>query len=477
MWNRIEKILNDFRKQFSRAGAFKWFTVVVLGLMVRSDKLGITSVLRALSIAPKNYESILHFFRADSWSLPNVQACWYEVVRKHIPLFCYEGKAILVGDGTKQAKEGRYMPGVKKLAQESETQSKPDFIHGHMWGGVGVLVGKIRRFSCVPLSLKIHDGLQSVAKWDGSAPVSHIVQMIRDGSLAAQGLQRHALFLLDRYFLSVPALKELSRQNASNQYKMDIITKLKRSAIAYEPAHQRQPGQRGRTRKKGEKVKLSSLFNTEREHFKSQKLDLYGKKHDIRYYCIDLLWGQGLYQKLRFVLVEYDNVQSILVSTDLSLSPLAIIQLYSYRFRIETMFRSLKQDIGGFSYHFWTKALPKLNHFKKKSDPDPLSQVNDHHDRHRIRQTIRATEMYALMASVAMGILQSLSIDFSNGVFKVPLRYQRTPAKRMPSEANMIYCLRQRIFSLLTFHAHSEIPRLILSAQIDPDAPDLENAA
>ena len=477
MWNRIERILNDFRKQFSRVGAFKWFTVVVLGLMVRSDKLGITSVLRALSIAPKNYESILHFFRADSWSLPNVQACWYEVVRNHLPLFCHEGRAVLVGDGTKQAKEGRFMPGVKKLAQESETQSKPEYIHGHMWGGVGVLVGKTRRFSCVPLSLKIHDGLQSIAKWDESAPVSHVVQMIRDGSLAAQGLKRHALFLLDRYFLSVPALEELSRQNAANQFKMDIITKLKRSAVAYELAPQRLPGQRGRTRKKGEKVKISDLFCSEKEHFKSQKLDLYGKKHDIRYYCIDLLWGQGLYQKLRFVLVEYGNVQSILASTDLSLSPLAIIQLYSYRFRIETMFRSLKQDIGGFSYHFWTNALPKLNHFKKKSDPDPLSQVNDLHDRHRILQTIRATEMYALMASIAMGILQSLSIDFSNGVFKESLRYQRTPAKRNPSEANVMYCLRQRIFPLLAFHAQNEIPRLILSAQIDPDELSFENVS
>ena len=36
------------------------------------------------------------------------------------------------------------MLGVKKLVQDSETQSKPEYIHGHMWGGVGVLVGKAR---------------------------------------------------------------------------------------------------------------------------------------------------------------------------------------------------------------------------------------------------------------------------------------------------------------------------------------------
>ena len=92
-------------------------------------------------------------------------------------------------------------------------------------------------------------------------------------------------------------------------------------------------------------------------------------------------------------------------------------------------------------------------------------------------QTVRATEMYALMASISMGILQALSIDFSNGVFKVPLRYQRTPAKRAPSEANIMFCLRQRIFSLLAQHAENEIPRLILSAQIDDTTSSFDNAA
>ena len=469
MWNRIEKILLCFKKQFSRVAAFKWFVIMVLGFMVRTDKLGVTSVLRALSIAPKHYESILHLFRAESWSLSSLQTCWYETVARHIPLFCHERKAILVGDGTKEAKEGRYMPGVKKLAQESETQSKPEYIHGHMWGGVGVLVGKLRRFSCVPLSLKIHDGLQVASEWNNMPLVTHVIQMIRDGVQAAQGLKRHALLLLDTYFLSVPALRELLQLNASNPYKVDIVTKLKKSAIAYEPAPERKPGQRGRTRKKGAKVKLMDLFASHARQFKTQKLDLYGKKQQVRYFCIDLLWGQGLYHPLRFILVEYENTRSILASSDLSLSPLAIIQLYSYRFRIETMFRELKQELGGFSYHFWTKAMPKLNHFKKKTEPDSLSQVTDHHDRQRILATVRATELYALMASIAMGILQALSIDFSNGVFTAVLRYQRTPAKRCPSEANMMVCLRQRIFSLLAFHAQNEIPRLIRSAQSDSD--------
>lgn len=55
---------------------------------------------------------------------------------------------------------------------------------------------------------------------------------------------------------------------------------------------------------------------------------LYGKKTSIRYYSRDLLWGQKLYQKLRFVLVEYQGTKSILVSTSLKLEPLAAIIYY-----------------------------------------------------------------------------------------------------------------------------------------------------
>lgn len=107
----------------------------------------------------------------------------------------------------------------------------------------------------------------------------------------------------------------------------------------------------------------------------------YGRVENIRYYDTTLLWGQGFYQKLRFVLVEYGNTKSILVSTDLTVSPLSIIHLYSFRFRIENTFRTLKQEIGGFSYHFWTEAMGKLSHFRKKQDKDPLDDILQEHNR------------------------------------------------------------------------------------------------
>ena len=90
-------------------------------------------------------------------------------------------------------------------------------------------------------------------------------------------------------YMTVQALSELNSLNTANQYKIHIITKLKRATIAYEPAPERFPGQRGRTRKKGEKVKLMELFERKKEQFQTRELDLYGKLHTIRYHCVDLL--------------------------------------------------------------------------------------------------------------------------------------------------------------------------------------------
>ena len=74
------------------------------------------------------------------------------------------------------------------------------------------------------------------------------------------------------------------------------------------------------------------------------------------------------------------------------------------RFAIESTFKELKQQIGGFSYHFWTKSLPRLNRYKKKEEPDNLSKVIAPADRERVKQTVVATERFVLFSCIAIGL-------------------------------------------------------------------------
>lgn len=222
----------------------------------------------------------------------------------------------------------------------------------------------------------------------------------------------------------------------------------------------------GRPRKKGRAFRLNHYFKY-RDRFRKTTMKLYGVEKEVSYLACNLLWGNKTYYELRFVLVAYDNVTSILATTDLSMSAEEVISLYEHRFRIEHLFRSLKQIYGGFSYHFWTKAMPRLNRFRKKTDPDPLTLVTDPNERKRIISTLRATQMYLFIANVAIGITMMVSImyDFDN----VQLRYQRTQTGKKPSEDNIHSYLRKWIFWNLSSEAGKSINRAIISNQNTPD--------
>ncbi len=59
------------------------------------------------------------FFRSSAWDFAKLKARWIAVVRQHAPLYRVQDAVVLIGDGVKQAKEGRHMPGVKRLHQKT----------------------------------------------------------------------------------------------------------------------------------------------------------------------------------------------------------------------------------------------------------------------------------------------------------------------------------------------------------------------
>ena len=465
----IENVLCYFESCFSRKAAFHWFVTITIGFMLRSDKLGVTSVIRDLALCPDCYDSMLHFFRASSWSLADIRQRWFSAVSKFSPLYKEGNYYILVGDGVKQSKEGRRMPGVKKLFQESENSAKPEYIHGHMFGGLGILAGSVRNWACILLSIRLHDGLLAAREWKGASvsAASLVVQMVEDAYHAALTFG-DSLLLLDRYFLTVPALERLKSLNSSGNVRMEIVTKAKKSCTAFEKPISHKP-RRGRPSKKGAAVHLKELFTSHKEQFQETQMELYGKRETIRYYCIDLLWGQKLYQELRFVLVEMNGMQSILASTSLTLDPLSVIRLYSYRFRIECTFRELKQQIGAFCYHFWSKYMPKLSYYQKKGEPTPLERVKDEKSREKILEAVRAIEMHMALSCIAMGILQSLSIRFIGKVSSSQIRYQRTPSKGRVSEAVLMHYFRKHFFRLLGQKPELRITQIIHGLQKEPE--------
>lgn len=462
MFKRLEHALESFRDCFTREAAYKWFAIIVVGFLLRSDHLGMTTVIRDLALDGCNYENLRHFFYSAAWSLEELRLRWYAVVRDSGFVYTVNSRSVLAGDGVKTSKEAKYMPGVKKLVQESENSSKPEFIFGHMFGAIGVVLGNAQL--CCPLMFNIQEGLKSVSQWPDSfvSGESHVVQMV-DNLFNATKTFGKSYALLDRLFLSAPALirlKELNRAYDASENILEIVTKAKANCVAYRKPEQSERRGRGRPRMRGESVHLKDLWGIA-DQFTTTTAYVYGKEEAVSYLCVNLLWGKGIYQELRFVLTNLNGARSILVSTDLSLSPVQIIELYAHRFKIENCFRAFKQQFGGFCYHFWTKKMPKLNRYRKKGAPEPIDTVTDENDRRLILSKIRAIEAFVLVATIAMGITQmlSLSIDSENEVRK--WRYLRTWVDTRVSEATVMVYFRKSLFALMVQHPDSPITHCI----------------
>ena len=290
MLNFIENILLCFRPCFSRKSAFGWFVTIIVGLMVRSDMLGITSVICDLVLDPALYSSMGHFFRADAWEWEGIFLAWIQVISSRAPLKRIAGRAVLVGDGVERASDGKYMPCTKKMVQESESASKPFFIHGHLWGAVGVLAGNASKLFCLPLSIQVHDGDGAISGWIGDESVSHVVQMLRDGFRAARYIGM-SLFVLDRYFLTKPMLMEWEACSAQALGLLHVITRAKKNCTDYG-----KPGQykgRGRRPVHGPSIHMQDLFVTHRQSFQSARLQIYGVVRYVRFLSRTYLWGRA----------------------------------------------------------------------------------------------------------------------------------------------------------------------------------------
>lgn len=457
----LNEALISFRPCFSRYRTFAWFIIIVIGLMARGDGYGVTSVMRSLLIVPESYVTMLNFFRSNAWSPDTLSDAWSALVRRIAPILEVDGAAVFVGDGVVQSKEGRKMPGAKKHHQESGTSSKPSYVWGHLFGAVGVLASNSSKIFCVPLALTLQAGVKAIFGWGGGSQrqESHPVEMVNLAHKAASAFGK-VILLLDSYFLSAPVLKRLDELDAGSG-KMHIVTKVKESYKAFRDPPAKLPGQRGAPAKRGEAVKLRDVFAKASGMFVKAEIELYGKMEAVSYYFEDLLWSPGLYKKLRFVFVEYGGTRAILASTSLTLDPAIIIQLYGRRFRVEFMFREMKQVMHSFGYRFWSKKMPKQSKRKKKTEPDPMALVSDPVTQYAIKKTVKAIEGYVFCCAVATGLLQIVSLVFSpSGLFS-KVRYLRVYRNETASEATVAEFFRKSIFLLLVRHSDLDICKII----------------
>jgi hypothetical protein len=132
LWNHWWNLVCDLRSACARTRTFLWMALCLAGMATRKELLGVTSIIRALGLEPACYDRLLDFFHSPALNLHELTRAWCALVfRAHPGILRVNGRPVLAGDGIKVAKAGRKMPGVKKLHQQSESNTKPEYIFGH----------------------------------------------------------------------------------------------------------------------------------------------------------------------------------------------------------------------------------------------------------------------------------------------------------------------------------------------------------
>ncbi|MGH2413036.1 MAG: hypothetical protein ACRDEA_04970, partial [Microcystaceae cyanobacterium] len=160
LYHRVEQILGAMRPAFRRQRAFEWFVLLLWGVLLSSQPAAITSYLNAIGVSAGYYHQALHWFHSSAWSVAGLCHCWGRWLGEHPYVHRLNGQPVYVGDGIKVGKEGNKMPGVKRLHQESENVSKPEWIRGHYFGALGLLLGAGGALFAVPIQVELQDGIQ-----------------------------------------------------------------------------------------------------------------------------------------------------------------------------------------------------------------------------------------------------------------------------------------------------------------------------
>ena len=386
------------RPAFSRLRTYLWFATAVAGLTVRTELLGVTSIVRALQLRPRLYNKLLDSFHSRAVKIDRLAALWAQVVLRLFPdPLRVNGRRVLVGDGIKVPKCGKKMPAVKLLHQQSDSNTKPEYIMGHSLQAVSVLVQAAQSVFAVPLAVRIHEGLV----WSNRDRRTLLDKML--SLLGIVAIKEPFYFVADAYYAARKMVNGLLAQNNH------LVTRVKSNAVAYAPYLAQGPRTRGRPRVYGSKVKLKSLL-ADAQSMQAAASPVYGEHNNvtIEYRVVDLLW-RPVGRLVRFVAVSHPSRGAcLLMCTDLSLDATDIIRLYGLRFKIEHGFKQAVRLLGSFAYHFWMQDMKPLR--RRHGDQYLHRESLDY--RNAIQRKIHAYHVFIHAGVVCQGLLQYLAAAY-----------------------------------------------------------------
>lgn len=339
------------------ANHFRYFQGWMLAtLLLGTTRKCVTHIAGVCFWVERHVSSWERFLSEAQWDLPAVQHRMVALLQEQVGeqlLIC--GAYLAWVDTTLVSKVKGMMPGVQCWHDHSGNPDRGAHLVGHHWALAGLLGVTVLAQQETPLAWPLLAHLipgnanpfgfvvspEGVARamtfWDAVCPL--VAQLTR-------WLASHPLRVVaDAYFCKAPFL------NWMLTLHIHVITRMRWDAVGWDtppPEVPRAPGHkpRGRPRtrpRKGRQWTLVDLLT----HCPQESVTvlLYGHVQTL-WIVTREVWIRDVAQPVRVVVIKTKGRPILLLSTDRTLAPEEIIQIYALRFALELGIREAKQHGG-----------------------------------------------------------------------------------------------------------------------------------
>ena len=356
----LRDILAPLQEQFkhSRKGSERgiWFVYTLLAVITHFTSSRTSNLLRCLETLFELPVCQRRFYTFMASPKLPWQRLWV-TVWSLIPNPTVNGRLLVVLDDFINPKTGKNIFGCASFFDHAAKVNQSKYPWSQNVVSIGLLKIVKGRWACLPLAFRFYHMKKDIdagnvtingKKLPFQTKFEQAVEMLSEISDAFRGLP--VLVVTDSWFGNDGLFKPM--RNVVGQH-CHILSRLRVNASLFDSPPKRCKKQRGRTKKYGDKLGNATILAEQfMQHAITYSINLYGKQRDVLAYD-RIVMLKTLKCSVRVVWVYRRSQWVALFTTDLDLSVEQVIEYYGARWKIESGFKEIKQDIGSTKSQTW----------------------------------------------------------------------------------------------------------------------------
>jgi len=362
LWSLWQEQLQPYAAVFTAPG-FTRFVIWVTGLAVNVEEHTLTQSLLALQ-RPDDWHAAEAFAEYGSWDRDQVARRTGQLVAQ-TPNACWHGYHVWAGDDTKVHRGSAHVWGTCTYHEyTARCPNRATTVRAHNWVCLGALLPQDGQPACyLPVSGSLYfRASQMPGPGSNGEPAPTFrtknVQMVALAHQQAAALVGAHLLVVDGAFANRNTIRPLVFP-AEGEPRVEVVSRLRVDAHLCDlPPTQRPRGRRGPQPRWGRRLPPPRQGGRWRGGWRDGTAFIYGRLRTVRWKEVLCLWkplGSDLPIKAVVAKVEGYHERFALLSTDVKLTGLQIVELFCARFRQEDGFRDLKQRLGWEECRAWTQ--------------------------------------------------------------------------------------------------------------------------